>query len=293
MTTLVLVRFALYADLGLAFGVAAAAILTRVPSGLARLRPHLAGTIAIGLPLSLLGYLLTVAEMAGTGFADLDWRLAGTLATSTAVGLAFLVRITALAIAAGGCVAASRTRIWWIVSCGGALATLAWSGHAADGEGVLGLARLAGDVAHLLAASIWIGALVLFLALLWRPTEPSDESASALARFAGIGGVLVAVLGLTGLANIGFIARANGWVALIRSDYGLLLADKLALFSGMLGLAALNRFVLVPRLSASIRQGHPSLPLRFLRFSIAAEFLAAMTILLVVSRLGSLDPGSV
>ena len=62
MTALELARFALYADLGMAFGVPAAAVLTGAQFALDRLRPLLVGAVVIGLPLSVVGYLLTVPK---------------------------------------------------------------------------------------------------------------------------------------------------------------------------------------------------------------------------------------
>ncbi|WP_336982095.1 copper homeostasis membrane protein CopD [Altererythrobacter fulvus] len=292
MTVLEPVRFALYASLGLAFGVPAAAVLTRAQAGLGRLRPLLAGTVLAALPLSLIGYLLAVAEMAGSSLRDLDWQLVFALATGSAFGWAFLARVAALGLAAILCIAMPRRLVWLAVPAAIALATLAWAGHAGVGEGAQGLLRLAGDIVHLLAASIWLGALALFVALLWRPDSGPGAVADALARFAGVGSVVVVTLGVTGLANIWFLAGPGSWLGLVTSDYGLLLAGKLALFGSMLALAALNRFVLVPRLLASATHRDEAQALARLKLSIGAELGAACAVLLVVARLGMIDPGT-
>ncbi len=292
MTALELARFALYADIGVVFGVPAAAFLTRTQFMLGRMRPVLAGAAFLGLPLSLLGFLFMVAEMTGTGFRDLDWQLAGELATGIALGWAFLVRMVALGSAGLVSIANARSLSWLVVPSAIALGTLAWSGHAAAGEGALALPHLGLDILHLLAASIWLGALVLFLAMLSNAAIAPNESARALTGFAGIGSALVGVLTVTGLANLWFIAPPDTWFDIAATGYGWLLAAKLALFAGMLSLAALNRFVLTPRLLASAARNEGGDRLRALRISIAVEFLAALAILLVVSRLGLLDPGA-
>jgi len=291
MTALELARFALYADLGLAFGVPAAAVLTRAQSNVDRLRPVLVLTVLICLPISLLGYLLTVAEMAGAGLNDLDWQLVRELTTGTAIGRAFLARVGVLLIAATFILRKPSNPMWLAMPAAVALGTLAWSGHAAASEGMLAAPRLAFDILHLFAASIWLGALVLFLAMLSKAAGTQAATGGALARFAGIGGALVVTLGLTGIANLWFLAPPRDWLGLVQTGYGALLSIKLVLFSAMLGLAGLNRFALVPRLVASGNEDQGRFAVRALRISIALEFVLALTILLVVARLGMLDPG--
>jgi len=287
MTALELARFALYADLGLAFGVPAAALLTRAQISPAR--PVANGAVLIGLPLSIIAFLLSVAEMTGTGLADLDWQLAGELAASTPMGWAFLARIAALGLAVMLWFALPRRISWQLVLIGVALASLAWSGHAAAGEGMFALPQLGADIVHLLSASIWFGALALFLALLRAGTKVPQESAAALERFASVGSVLVALLALTGLANLWLLMPLNNWRDLLSSRYGELLAIKLGLFFSMLMLAALNRFVLVPEFARSGRTERAQFRLRF---SIALEFCAVLAILAIVARLGMMDPAS-
>jgi putative copper resistance protein D len=285
MSLLELARFALYADLGVVVGVPAAVLLTRAADW--RSWHVVTAATLLGLPLSVLVYLLTVAEMTGTGLADLDWQVVSELATTTAVGWAFLVRSAALGLAAALCFAAPA-RTWWHVAPGVlALASLAWSGHAAASEGTPGLWRIATDIVHLLVAAVWLGAMVLFLVLL-RPSNTAPQAASAqLERFAGIGSVLVAVLVLTGLANFWFLVPFNAWRNVPATAYGELLAIKLGLFGVMLTLAALHRFVLVPHLVADA--SNDRLRTR-LRGSIFVELVAALAILGIVARLGLLDP---
>src|SRR5690625_3511846 len=58
---------------------------------------------------------------------------------------------------------------------GGALASLAWNGHAAAGEGVAGGVRLAAGLVHLLAAGGWVAAVLVFLGMLLRGKETPDS----------------------------------------------------------------------------------------------------------------------
>lgn len=282
MSGLELARFALYADLGVAFGVPAAAFLTRVEDS--SVGPAVTAATFIGLPLSLLAYLLTVAEMAGTGVADLDWQLARELATTTALGWAFLIRSAALTVGAAVCLVTPAPARWRILLGALALAPLAWTGHAAAGEGTLAMPRLVADIVHLLAAAIWLGALVLFLRLLQPSKRTLQGIAAPLERFAGVGSLLVAVLVITGLANLWFLAPSPSWAGQIGTTYGRLLAVKLGLFAAMLVLAGLNRFVLVPALAGDAEARWQ------LRLAVAVEFCAGLAILLIVARLGLLDP---
>ncbi|HRP76838.1 MAG TPA: CopD family protein, partial [Rhodocyclaceae bacterium] len=74
------------------------------------------------------------------------------------------------------------------------------------------------------------------------------------------------------------------------STYGKLLLFKLVLFGGMLGLGALHRWTLVPRLGRALASGDTAQEVRVLRQSVAAETALAVLILMVVSVLGTLSP---
>src|SRR3546814_16309804 len=65
---------------------------------------------------------------------------------------------------------------------------------------------------------------------------------------------------------------------------------KLALFGGMLGLGALHRWTLVPRLGRELTSGDPAQEARAWRQSVTAEAALAILILIVVSALGTLSP---
>jgi putative copper resistance protein D len=172
-----------------------------------------------------------------------------------------------------------------------AVITLAWSGHGASSEGALGYVRFIGGMLHLLAASAWIGALALFLLALLRSDLP-DTTVKArvgtlLSAFALPGSVIVGMLVATGLSNMWFIAPPAAWPTIAQSPYGRAMLAKLALFLAMLGLAGINRFILVPRLTG---QDPRRSAVGIARATISIETAAAIAILALVAWLGTLDP---
>jgi putative copper resistance protein D len=177
---------------------------------------------------------------------------------------------------------------------GVALASFAWSGHGAADDGALGVVHLAADVAHLLAAGVWLGALLMLLLLLRRTRSGSDTARrqlhGGLAGFSGIGAGVVAVLLLTGLVNSWLLVGPAHVAALFSSLYGGALIAKLGLFGLMLGLAALNRFRLTPQLEADIGARGGGAPVHRLRASLLIEAAAGVAAIALVSLLGTLEP---
>lgn len=156
---LVATRLALYADLGLLFGVPLFALYALRGDERGQLLPFrrvVTGLAATGAILSLLGFALMAASMTGTGLGGLDRGTMAMLLLETAVGWALVAREAALILALAICVAVPRQPVAFLVlaSAMGAVAvgTLAWSGHAAASEGTAAIVHLAGDIVHLLAA---------------------------------------------------------------------------------------------------------------------------------------------
>ena len=289
------VRWALYADFGIVFGVPMAAVITGSRSAIERWRRSLAMAALVGIAIGGLGFLLTVATMAGITLGELDRNLALPLLTGTAIGWALIARSTALALFAGLAVGRSRCRFAQLSLLGGVgVATLAWSGHAAASQGVAGWIRLGGDIVHVLGALSWVGALGLFVALLWGPLQNahllSGQVVQALGTFALAGSVIVALLVLTGAANLLFLVPMADLQQLLHSLYGQLLLIKLALSGGMLGLAALNRFALVPALEQAQLASARRAAVSRLRVSVSLELFAALAVLGLVAWLGTFDP---
>ena len=299
--SIVATRLALYADLGLLFGVPLFALYALRGDERGQLLPFrlpVAGLAAVGAILSLLGFALMAASMTGTGLADLDLGMMTMLISETTVGRAFVAREAALILALAFCIRIPRKPVPFLVlaSATGAVAvgTLAWSGHAAASEGAAGIVHLAGDIVHILAASAWLGALAVLAGLMMMRQEPTDERVQtthrALAGFATIGSILVALIIVTGVANSVFLVGFDATWSLGTTLYGQLLIAKIALFAAMLGLAASHRFRLTPALGAALKQGDAASAASKLRRSLVIETVLALAILALVAWLGTLAP---
>jgi putative copper resistance protein D len=175
-------------------------------------------------------------------------------------------------------------------------ASFTWTGHGAAGDGGLGVVHQAADVLHLLAAAVWIGALVDFCgqvmhSLRVSQAAPAHALLAGLLRFSAVGPALVATLVLTGLINSWVLIDPSHWAALFTTPYGLALLVKLGLFLGMLVLAAVNRLRLTPQLHAALDTGTAAdAALRPLRRSLLLETALGLLVLAVVAWLGTMVP---
>ena len=295
------VRFALYADLLVLFGLAVfavqnqAAVARDMLAGSA-MRRGLAIAMAVAIFLSAASLAQTAAAMAGLPIGQLDLATVRTVALETPFGTALLVRCLALAMALIACLFLRSPMASWSIiagASGAGAASLAWGGHAMMDEGSRGWIHLAADVLHLLAAGLWIGALVGLVVLLYRQSASMGPdylalSHRALARFAPMGTLIVAVITLSGFVNGWMLIGPSSIGALWTTRYGILLLAKLGLFVLMLVLAAVNRFWLTPGLAAA-RADHRA-AVRALRQSLALETGSAFAILGLVAWLGMLEP---
>lgn len=180
----------------------------------------------------------------------------------------------------------------YAVLCGSLilLASISLTGHAWSDTSQSGFVHRIADAVHLLAAGIWVGALVVLAQLIVRGSQgdPQDHVRiihHAASEFSGVGTVVVAALVLTGFINPGF------FLAGFKTPYDQVLLAKLALFAAMLVLAAANRFWLTPRLL--VEDGDTKIALRGLRVSVLIETALAVLVIATVAVLGVLDsPGS-
>ncbi len=160
---LVAVRWALYVDLGLLFGLPLFALYA--PGGGRMVQRHLpmaamvAGLACLALLLSALGFALQAAAMTGLPLAQPDLSMVAELFNGTSMGTALKARLVALLVLLLSIPFYRRqSRPAFIASTlagAVALATLAWSGHGAAGEGEAGWLQLGADLIHLLAAGAW------------------------------------------------------------------------------------------------------------------------------------------
>ncbi|MFB0874224.1 MULTISPECIES: copper homeostasis membrane protein CopD [unclassified Sphingobium] len=278
---LIAARFALMMDLALLLGLPLFWwVMGRAGRGAA------AAWLALGgLLLSAFWLVASTAAMTGTSVLAPDWASVAVLLTMTPIGPVLAVRACALLLALLLALA-GRLRLA-IVPSALAVATLAWTGHAGATEGLAGTLHRAADIAHVWAASAWIGALAALLhaALRLRQGHDPRPVAAMLARFALMGTLVVATLVVSGAVNLILITGLVEMTKLPGSRYGWLLAAKLLLFALMLGLAAANRWRLTPALE---RGGDGAL--RHLRWSLLVETSAAVAIIGLVAWLGTLDP---
>jgi len=169
------------------------------------------------------------------------------------------------------------------------LASIALTGHAGSDSSRFGFLHRAADAIHLIAAGVWIGALVMLSALVITAARSRswDELAGlhyGLTQFSGTGTAVVVALLVTGLINPGFLAS-------LTTLYGRVLLAKLGVFGCMLVLAAANRFWLTPLLGGTMQARADSrAAVRMLGASVVSETMLAMLVLLAVAWLGTLAP---
>ncbi|WP_458725022.1 copper homeostasis membrane protein CopD [Pseudomonas mandelii] len=295
-------RFGLYVDLMLLLGLPLFGLYSlkgreRVSGAVLPFRLMLAGTAALGLLLSIASMVVMASAMSGeTAFAELRPHVE-MMVLETDMGLAWVVRIVALVV--GGLAVMLNHRAPGVgllvatIAGGIALASLAWNGHGAMDEGIRRVWHFTTDILHLLAAGVWLGALVA-LALMAKANVLQTEErirllARAVTRFEVVGALIVVVITVTGVVNYLFIVGLE-LDDLFLSTYGILLFIKVILFAGMLVLAALNRFHLGPFLQRSLRNGQYWVAANALRRSVVMELAAAVLIVGLVAWLGTLSP---
>lgn len=299
----IVVRFGLYVALMLLFGLACFGLYAlrggeRRSGATLRFTPLLAGSAIAAEVLSVLGLLTVAASMAGVSLAALD-RQTVAIVLGTAAGVAWEVRTVAILVAALVPLAGRRHPRLALVAvaftAGTAIATLAWTGHGAMDEGASGWVHLLADIFHLLAAAVWLGALVALVLLAFRKAERADRDHVILLHrvlkgFSTVGTAIVAIIVISGLVNSWMMVGLAHVAQLPYGLYGQLLIAKLALFSAMVVLAAANRFHLTPAFASAIAVNDHQLAIFALRRSLAFETACALIILGLVAWLGTLEP---
>lgn len=143
------------------------------------------------------------------------------------------------------------------------------------------------DVIHTAAAAAWLGGilwLVMLASAAVRAGALSSSLGVAARRFSAIALVVIAVLGLSGIARA--IVEFQRVSQLWSTGYGQLLLVKTAIFLVLIGIGAMNRSRLLPRLRVA-RDGSAVVRIRQ---SLAAEALLLAVIAAVVALLGSTTP---
>ena len=249
-------------------------------------------SVAAGIVSGVAWLGLAAASMSGLPVADaLDRATLALVLTATTFGNAWLVRGGLAVALCALLLALAKSRLRGAAfSCVSALLViaaaylggLAWSGHAAAGEGYDGDVGIVADVVHLLAAGAWLGALPALVFLLRREARVAD-AAWATRRFSTLGAVCVSLLVAGGLINTWYLV--GNLPALIGTSYGRLLLAKLALFAGMLVLAMANRWYLSVRLAQGERAAS-----RLIRRNAIGEIVLGIGVVVVVGVLGITPP---
>lgn len=254
-------------------------------------------TWAIATAVGGLGLVLGVAAiLIRLRSANLPMLLA-----STRTGHATLLVLAAVAICAVIAVRATpfqlerRSAPIGAATSAVALIAISAAGHATAGrDALLGGAF---DAAHMLATAIWIGGLVVLLAV-WRALRSAVDDTTAgrlgaiVVRFSGVAVACVATLAVTGTYRA--LAELGSFGDLIDTPYGRSLTVKLILFGLLLVMGGVNRFVVHPRLErAGIGLSDSDRgAARLLGPSVRIELaLAAAVLLAVAVMIGFPPPG--
>lgn len=157
---------------------------------------------------------------------------------------------------------------------------LSLSGHSGADPGSSWKSALA-DWAHLSAACLWIGGLVMLAAVVW-PLMPDARRAAFLA-FSRLATVCVAVLVLAGvyLAILRLPHVSDLWT----TGYGQVLLVKIGLVCLALAWGGLHKLVAVP----AVAEGRDGIGGRLQR-SLIGESMVGMTVLLVAAILVNANP---
>lgn len=268
----------------------------------ARLDRQLQGTLTAATLVALLSgvswFLFTTADMTGTSLDTLDWAALWSVLGETAFGQIWIARLALIVVIV--CFVGFR-KIFVIrdhpfllpTLSAAALASLAGVGHTQVNEGTARAIQITADSAHLLAAGAWLGGLVplaIILAMIRRmPSQQGDlDISDILLRFSGMGITAVAVLVGSGLLNSAFLV--GSFTNLVQTPYGQLLLVKLGLFGGMLTLAVMNRYWLLPSLMRERTNGQPAAALARLHLHVLGEQILGLLVVLIVSALGTMEP---
>lgn len=252
----------------------------------------------LALGLALLAHQAAVAEGRAAALAEPRAWLAVLLDTQGgrvwAVRHGLLVVLTAFALLAD---TAARRPDWIAARGEGALlaavslGALAAAGHAVDVEP--GLPAAVGVHAlHVVAAALWVGATPWLAALLGVTASEGGADSRPYAvlaarRFSPLALGAVVAVGATGIVNTAL--HVGGLPGLLGTPYGRWLLVKLALVAALLGVAAVNRWRLLPALGGDGPSvGRPAM--RRLAALLAVEAGLALAILVAATGMALTPP---
>lgn len=243
----------------------------------------------LAIVLALLTTVLSIflqAAVVGDGWADSLNFTVLTALVQTGFGQIWFVQCAACAalILRNSTPALDNSRII-AVTAASILAFQSLVGHSVAQTGMNGLVLQISYLIHVLAACAWVGAIIpLALTLKRLKTQPLDQDSElALTRFSGSGFVAVTLILITGIVNTMLVL---GHLPLDWSQpYERLLLIKILFFFTMVSIAALNRYIFVPRAKASY-----GFPAKTLIIGLASEFAIGIVTVLSANFLGQVDP---
>ena len=233
-----------------------------------------------------IAWLSLAAGTMGEGWATFPIpRPVSTVLSDTEFGQVWRWRLGLIIILLGTMVLDRRHR-WPIVALLGALilGSLGLVGHAVMLTGTLGWLNRLSHTIHLLAAGFWLGSLVPLIPCLRSMADPTIgvDASVALRRFSGLGHIAVATFLTTGVINTWLVLGV--WPTDVTSPYQALLSAKVGLVAIMIGLALVNRYVLVPHLHSKPEALH------LLRWNTFGEIILGFGVVGLVSVIGTLAP---
>jgi copper transport protein len=238
-------------------------------------RPAVAAAL-LGAVATATGAAVQSAMLAG-GLVDALDPTALASVLGTGFGLGALVRMGGFVVLL---VALARHDFVPVLGAAGALAvaaSFALTGHTVRLDSPVLSALL---VFHLLAVALWTGSFIP----LARAIRGTDVAATTklMRAFSVVAVVLVPGLIAAGAAIAWFLV--GEWPALVATPYGLALSAKITLVAGMLALAAVNKWRLVPALPTG------RAAVARLRRSILLEAALALAVIMATTALTSVPP---
>jgi copper transport protein len=248
---------------------------------------QLAGLVAVGAYMLLVP--VTAVRLRGLGLGALIDP--GVLTTGWSGGA-----VTTLIFAAVGVALMfdrvrlpSRQGLWvGLAGAGAALVSVLFVGHTQT-FGPQWLV-MGADVVHAATAAVWLGgllALIIHLTRARRLNGSPAEAAVVLGRFSTLAGGVLLLLGITG--TILGVVIVGSIPALVGSDYGHLLLAKLAVVAVIAGIAAWNRFGLLPRLARDRIKGQAW---RGMLSAVRVEVVGVVLVIGLTSALTMQNPGA-
>ncbi|MBE8595317.1 copper homeostasis membrane protein CopD [Xenorhabdus sp. BG5] len=209
-------------------------------------------------------WFIVQAGLMGDGWCDvyaLDIWLA---VLGTSFGQVWRWQLLIAVLAVGGLFLSNiKVRNFLLLGCSIILlSSHAFIGHAAMYEGSMGLLLQANQVIHLLSAGYWFGGLWPFLVCLQflrlrQPTETNlspdatnlyTDSVIAMRKFSLYGHFAVFLVIVTGIVSSVILIPDWPIFSRVLSEYQSMLWLKIVLVIGMVLLALINRYILVPKL---------------------------------------------